>query len=89
VRVADQGKGIPEEDMPLLFTRFFRSRPSDAQTVYGHGLGLYIVQRLLEALNGKIEAQNRPEGGASFTCWLPLAAEEDAGEENEPEDISG
>ena len=89
VRVEDRGKGIPDEDIPLLFTRFFRSQPSDAQTVYGHGLGLYIVHRLLEAMNGKIEVENRPAGGACFTCWLPLVAEEDAGEENEFENTRG
>ncbi len=89
VRVEDCGKGIPEEDLPLLFTRFFRSHPSDAQTVYGHGLGLYIVHRLVEAMDGKIVGENRPEGGARFTCWLPLVLEEDAGEENEFENTRG
>lgn len=89
IRVADRGKGIPEEDLQLLFTRFFRSRPSDAQTIYGHGLGLYIVNRLLEAMNGKITVENHPEGGAWFTCWLPLVAEEDAGEEHELENTGG
>lgn len=89
IRVLDQGEGVPAADLQLLFTRFFRSRASDAQTVYGHGLGLYIVQRLLEAMNGKIEVSNRPEGGACFTCWLPLAAGEETGDENEPEDLAG
>jgi PAS domain S-box-containing protein len=87
--VSDSGEGIPEEDMPFLFTRFFRSHSSDSQTIYGHGLGLYIVQRLLEAMNGKIEAANRPEGGASFTCWLPLVVEDAASEENESENLGG
>ncbi|MBN1373592.1 MAG: PAS domain S-box protein [Anaerolineaceae bacterium] len=72
ISVSDEGEGIPERDMPLLFTRFFRSHSSDAQTVYGHGLGLYIVQRLLEAMDGKIEVTNRPVQGACFTCWLPI-----------------
>jgi PAS domain S-box-containing protein len=89
VRVEDRGNGIPEEDLPLLFTRFFRSHPSDAQTIYGHGLGLYIVHRLLDAMDGKIEVENRPAGGACFTCWLPLVTEEDAGEENEFENSRG
>jgi len=72
ISVTDEGAGIPEGDMTLLFTRFFRSHCSDAQTVYGHGLGLYIVQRLLEAMDGKIEVTNRPVKGACFTCWLPI-----------------
>ena len=75
IAVTDEGGGIPEEDMPLIFTRFFRSHSSDAQTVYGHGLGLYIVQRLLEAMDGKIEVTNRPTKGACFTCWLPIESD--------------
>ncbi|GAP07610.1 MAG TPA: PAS domain-containing sensor histidine kinase [Anaerolinea thermolimosa] len=83
--VRDHGPGIAEADLPLLFTRFFRARSSDAQTVYGHGLGLYMVQRLLEAMNGTIRVENHPEGGARFICWLPLAQEEESGEEHELE----
>ncbi len=89
VKVADHGQGIPAEDMQLLFTRFFRSKPSNSQTIYGHGLGLYIVKRLMEAMNGKIQVENQPEGGVWFTCWLPLVAEEDAGEEHELENTGG
>jgi PAS domain S-box-containing protein len=88
IRVEDEGEGIDPSDLPLLFTAFFRSRASDAQTVYGHGLGLYIVQRLVEAMNGKMEAENREEGGACFTCWLPMVIEEETGEENEFEDFA-
>lgn len=85
IQIRDQGSGIPEDDLPLLFTRFFRAHPSDAQTVYGHGLGLYIVHRLVEAMNGKIEVTNIPKGGACFTCWLPLIEDEETGEEHELE----
>lgn len=71
IQVADEGPGIPLEVIPMLFDRFYRSNPKDAQTVYGHGLGLYIVQRLLEAMNGTIRVENRPQGGACFTFFLP------------------
>lgn len=73
VQVCDSGPGIRPDALPLLFDRFFRTNAGDAQVVYGHGLGLYIVQRLLEALAGEIRAENRPEGGARFSFWLPLA----------------
>jgi PAS domain S-box-containing protein len=89
IRVEDEGDGIPEEDIPMLFSRFFRSHAGDSQVTYGHGLGLYIVLRLLEAMNGKIEAANRSAGGACFTCWLPLVQEEETGEENELENFAG
>ena len=69
--IIDEGPGIPEEALPLLFDKFYRIHSGDAQTVYGHGLGLYMVRRLLQAMNGDIEAANRPQGGASFAFWLP------------------
>jgi PAS domain S-box-containing protein len=78
IQVVDQGPGIPEEALPLLFTRFFRAQSGDSQVIYGHGLGLYIVRRLIEAMHGEITVQNQPGGGASggacFTCTLPLAS---------------
>jgi signal transduction histidine kinase len=80
IRVCDSGPGIPADALPLLFDRFFRSNNADSQTVYGHGLGLYIVRRLLEGMGGRVEVANRPEGGAVFTCYLKLA--EEAYEEN-------
>ena len=73
VQVTDEGPGIPPDVIPMLFDQFYRSNPKDAQTVYGHGLGLYIVQRLLDAMEGEIQAENCPQGGASFTFWLPEA----------------
>ena len=85
VQVADKGPGIPQEVIPMLFDQFYRSNPKDAQTVYGHGLGLYIVQRLLEAMDGEIHAENRPQGGACFRFSLPIAdaSAEEEGEEYE------
>ncbi len=71
--VADQGAGIPEGAFAYLFDRFYRYNTEDDREVYGHGMGLYIVKRLLEAMEGSIEVCNVPEGGAQFTCWLPLA----------------
>jgi PAS domain S-box-containing protein len=82
VQVADEGPGIPPDVIPMLFDQFYRSNPKDAQTVYGHGLGLYIVQRLLEAMEGEIHAENRTEGGACFSFSLP-EADASADEEGE------
>ncbi len=77
LRVRDHGRGLPPEALPHLFEQFYRHDSQDNRAVYGHGLGLYIVRRLLEAMRGEIRAENHPQGGAQFTCWLPLA-EEDA-----------
>lgn len=75
VQVMDSGPGIPHDAIPLLFDRFYRVNSEDSQTVYGHGLGLYIVRRLIEAMGGSIEVSNRPEGGACFTCCFQTAVE--------------
>ena len=76
IEVADQGPGIPEDRIHLLFERFQRLENKDSRQVYGHGLGLYIVRRLLEAMQGEVEVKNREEGGVAFTCWLNLAETE-------------
>jgi signal transduction histidine kinase len=60
-----------------LFDRFYRSHNNDSQEVYGHGLGLYIVRRLTEAMNGQVSASNREQGGAVFTVWFQVVREEE------------
>jgi signal transduction histidine kinase len=72
VTVADQGPGIPPVYLKDIFEQFFRTENTDARVFYGHGLGLYIARKLLQAMNGDIHADNRDSGGAIFTFWLPL-----------------
>ncbi|MCC6146064.1 MAG: PAS domain S-box protein [Anaerolineaceae bacterium] len=86
IDVADCGPGIPEEALPLIFERFYRQDSADARAVYGHGLGLYIVSRLLSAMQGEIQAANRAVGGACFSFWLPCA--DNKGREDEPQSAS-
>ncbi len=81
LQVLDEGPGLPEEALPLLFQPFYRAAASDAQETYGHGLGLYIVRRLAEAMGGQVWAENRPQGGACFSCRLPLTDIESLGAE--------
>ncbi|WP_299029855.1 ATP-binding protein [uncultured Thermanaerothrix sp.] len=73
LQVLDEGPGLAEDTLSLLFQPFYRAAASDAQETYGHGLGLYIVRRLVEAMGGQVQASNRPQGGACFRCTLPLA----------------
>ncbi len=75
IQVLDNGPGIPPEALPMLFDRFYRLNSEDSQTVYGHGLGLYIVRRLVEGMGGTIEVCNRLEGGACFTCCFQTTTE--------------
>ena len=72
--VADHGPGIPEADRPRIFERFYRvdkARSRDGRDPGGTGLGLAIVKHLVELHGGKVNAANRPEGGALFTVELP------------------
>ena len=89
IRVSDRGPGLPEDMLPFLFERFYRRNSADNREVYGHGLGLYLVRRLLEAMQGEVSAENQPEGGACFTCWLPLVGEIEEWEETSHQQDSG
>ena len=71
--VADQGPGIPEEDLPRVFERFYRVDKSRARDPGGTGLGLAIVKHLVELHHGTVAAENRPDGGTMVTVRLPAA----------------
>ncbi|MBK7296191.1 MAG: HAMP domain-containing histidine kinase [Flavobacteriales bacterium] len=68
ITVRDEGMGIPEEDQQHLFERFFRG--SNASTIQGTGLGLNLVKRYLEILQGTIDFKSAP-GNTLFTVTLP------------------
>jgi signal transduction histidine kinase len=74
LRVLDRGPGIPEEVLPSLFDPFFTTRPPGQ----GTGLGLSLSYDLAVRHGGRLEAGNRPGGGAVFTLWLPAAKSADA-----------
>ncbi len=71
--VTDDGPGIPEEDLPHLFDRFYRADTSRTRTSGGAGLGLAIVRAIVTAHAGTIEAENLAAGGSRFTVRIPLA----------------
>jgi PAS domain S-box-containing protein len=72
IQVLDSGPGIPDEALSFLFERFFRAHQADSQTAYGHGLGLYLVRRFVEAMQGWVSVENRSEVGVCFSVYLPL-----------------
>jgi two-component system, OmpR family, sensor histidine kinase KdpD len=66
--VADEGNGIPEDHIPLVFQKFYRlpgTKPA------GIGLGLSLVKTIAEMHQAKLEVRNRPEGGVEFMIYLP------------------
>jgi protein-histidine pros-kinase len=70
IEVVDTGRGIPEDQLSLLFEEFVRLGAPDRS---GAGLGLAISQRLAEILGGRISVQSAPGRGSQFTLWLPVA----------------
>lgn len=78
VTVTNRGRGIPEDELPLLFTRFARSREARAGRATGLGLGLYITKGLVEAHGGRIWAENVGGEGTRFGFTLPALAADQA-----------
>ncbi|MCB0028760.1 MAG: sensor histidine kinase KdpD, partial [Anaerolineales bacterium] len=68
--VKDRGPGLPEADLPHIFNKFFRL---DGSSSGGTGLGLSIARGIVEAHGGRIQAENRPDGGAVFSFTMPVA----------------
>lgn len=71
VSVKDSGLGIPAEDMPHLFQKFYRVDNVDRQEIGGTGLGLYLSRRLAESMQGRIWAESTYGKGSTFFLELP------------------
>jgi signal transduction histidine kinase len=70
-RVTDTGMGIPQEALGLIFEPFHQIEHSTTRQFGGTGLGLYIVKRLLEVLDGTITVESEVGHGATFRVWMP------------------
>jgi signal transduction histidine kinase len=73
VSVSDTGEGIPAQDLPHIFERFYRVDKSRARATGGSGLGLTIAKRLVEAHGGTITVQSKLREGSRFSFTLPIA----------------
>ena len=70
LKVKDSGMGIPPEAQKELFSKFHRA--NNAMHIQGTGLGLHIVKRYVELLNGSIEFSSKENEGTAFTVELPM-----------------
>jgi signal transduction histidine kinase len=87
INVTDNGRGIPAEDLPILFDKFHRGRPArhsaaiaggatnaeflEDADVSGVGLGLYLAKNVMERMGGRITVQTEVGQGSTFTLYLP------------------
>ncbi|HTP08620.1 MAG TPA: ATP-binding protein, partial [Anaerolineae bacterium] len=70
VTIRDTGNGIPPQEMPHLFERFFRGIVSRKMGIPGTGLGLAICKEIIEQMGGHITVESQPGQGTTFTVWL-------------------
>ena len=96
ISVKDSGIGIPAEDLPHLFQKFYRVDNSETREINGTGLGLFLSRKLTESIGGKLTVESEYKKGSVFTVKLPritrknaesLKAKEDAKKSEEHQKI--
>jgi len=73
IEVTDTGRGIPADELPHLFERFYRGHAVAQSTIPGSGLGLSIVKEIVESHGGTVDVASELGKGTTFRIWLPVA----------------
>jgi signal transduction histidine kinase len=76
IKIQDSGYGIPLDDLPFIFDRFYRAQHQETQDIQGNGLGLAIVKSIVERHGGQVQVESKPGAGSCFSFSLPLAQQE-------------
>jgi two-component system sensor histidine kinase BaeS len=74
IEVADTGAGIPPDQLPRIFDKFYQADNQRDAASGGSGLGLAIAKQIVEAHGGTIQCESTPGVGTTFTIGLPIAA---------------
>ena len=77
VRIQDNGAGIPDEDLPHIFDRFYQVHSLQSDNQRNNGLGLNIAKSLVEAMGGNIALSSQEGKGTAVNIWLPASNEFD------------
>jgi signal transduction histidine kinase len=72
IQVADQGPGIPQDELQNIFMKFFRSKNAKSSPIKGSGLGLYLAKYFTELHKGNITVESNYGNGSTFTVELPM-----------------
>ena len=86
ISVTDSGVGIPAEDIPHLFQKFYRVDNTDTREIGGTGLGLYLCRRLAEVMGGRIDLVSEFKKGSTFTLSIPRIDRETAKKINDEQE---
>ena len=72
VKIADNGIGIPPDELPFIFEPFYRVDKSRTKDTGGFGLGLSLCKTIMEAHDGRIEAESTPDIGTTVSLYFPI-----------------
>ena len=82
--ISDEGIGIPPDQLPKMFSHFFRVDSPESKSIKGTGLGLWLTKHLIDGHGGRIWVESEYRKGSTFRFWLPLDANEALAAEEPP-----